>query len=373
MPQYQWWAKGKPGQILGRGHTLILRPVRLTSAGTYHCQPYNSLGKGGVGTAHLSVVQEPRIIAGLPNQVIKIISDQRFHRPTQVVKSAGHVNLNLTCLGTGRPTPTVTWYRDGLELGSELGERYTVEGDDLGRTADLRIQSMLIFSGRGRDGGGLEPRDSGEYTCQYDNSVGRAQSAVAVKVEHKPFLSEMQRKVAADPGGMAQLACRVRSFPAPQFHWMRAGVSLNSASLGSRQVRQVSDYEYESVFTLQTVAQGTYGDYLCRASNSFGSCEIVVAVVPRGRPDTPGAPRTLEVGANRLLLTWQKKFDGGMNDTVYGLQWEEQGGLPGSGGSRECKETICGLEGLQQHTTYRLLIYSPTFFTCVTYSFTGYV
>ena len=272
-----------------------------------------------------------------------------------MVKSAGHVNLNLTCLGTGRPTPTVTWYRDGLELGAELGDRYTVEGDDLGRRADLRIRSMLIFSGRGRDSGGLEPRDSGEYTCQYDNSVGRAQSAVAVKVEHKPFLSEMQKKVAADPGGMAQLACRVRSFPAPKFHWMRSGVSLNSASLGSRQVRQVSDYEYESVFTLQTVAQGTYGDYLCRASNSFGSCETMVAVVPRGRPDTPGVARTLEVGANRLLLTWQKNFDGGMNDTVYDLQWEEQGGAPGSGGSRECKETICGLEGLQQHTTYRLL------------------
>ena len=51
---------------------LILRPVRLTSAGTYHCQPFNSLGKGGVGTARLSVVQEPRIIAGLPNQVSKL-------------------------------------------------------------------------------------------------------------------------------------------------------------------------------------------------------------------------------------------------------------------------------------------------------------
>ena len=53
---------------------LILRPVRLTSAGTYHCQPFNSLGKGGVGTARLSVVQEPRIIAGLPNQVQQIRS-----------------------------------------------------------------------------------------------------------------------------------------------------------------------------------------------------------------------------------------------------------------------------------------------------------
>ena len=66
-----------------------------------------------------------------------------------MVKTAGHLNLNLTCLGTGRPTPTVTWYRDGLELGSELGSRYTVEGDDLGRTTDLRIRSVLIFSGRG--------------------------------------------------------------------------------------------------------------------------------------------------------------------------------------------------------------------------------
>ena len=57
---------------------LILRPVRLTSAGTYHCQPFNSLGKGGVGTARLSVVQEPRIIAGLPNQVSKLGKIEMF-------------------------------------------------------------------------------------------------------------------------------------------------------------------------------------------------------------------------------------------------------------------------------------------------------
>ena len=329
-PQYQWWRDGRPAEVLGRGASLILRPVRLASAGSYHCRPYNSLGKGAAGTARLTVVQEPRILTGLQNQV---------------VRREGHAGLNLTCLGMGLPTPTVTWYRGGEEVGEQ--GRYTVEARDLAGPGGLRVTSTLVFPV-------LEAADSGEFTCQYDNSVGRAQSAVVVKVEHAPLAANMLTKVAADVGGSAALACRVRAFPAPQFHWERSGVSLTSASLGSRLVTQLSDYEYESVFTVRGVGRASYGQYLCRATNSLGAAEAQVAVVPRGRPDPPGLPRILEVGANRLLLAWEEGFDGGVNDTVWQLRWEEQGGGEESGGEKECREAVCGLKGLQQHTTYRV-------------------
>ena len=339
-PQYQWWAAGKPEQILGRSASLILRPVRVSSAGSYYCQPYNTLGRGSPVAVVLRVVQEPTIVTGLPNQV---------------VSQAGRRGLNLTCLGMGRPTPTATWYRNGQPLGAGLGQRYRVEGRDLAghQGQGLRLLTILVFQGPARVGEGLEHHDSGEYTCQFDNSVGRAQSAVVLKVEHPPFLSETSSgKVAADPGEKALLSCRVTAFPAPTFQWERRGLPLRA----DRSIKQLSDFEYESVFTVWSVTRDSYGSYVCRATNSLGSQQTTVELVRRGKPEVPGQPSNMEAGANSLLLTWQEGFNGGVNDTVYALQWEEQGAGPGSGGERECREAVCELQGLRQHTTYRVRV-----------------
>ena len=341
-PQYQWWRAGRPQEILGRGASLILRPVRAASAGSYHCQPYNSLGRGSPVAVELAVVQEPRIVTGLP---------------TQVVRRAGTQGLNLTCVGKGRPAPTPTWYRDGQPLAGREGRYYRVEGRDIEGQGGLTVSSTLMFAGQGRTEGGLRHQDSGEFTCQFDNSVGRAQSAVALKVEHAPFLSVVRDKVAADPGDLVLVPCRMAAFPAPHFRWERRGQEVSGAGrVNSRSVRQLSDYEYESVFTVRRVTEESYGEYVCRASNSLGSAMAAVSLVRRGAPETPGSPRTLEVTANSLTVTWRENFNGGMNDTLYLLQWEEQGAAPGSGGERECREAVCGLDKLLQHTTYRVRV-----------------
>ena len=103
----------------------------------------------------------------------------------------------------------------------------------------------------------------------------------------------------------------------------------------------------------------SYGEYVCRASNSMGAGEAVVRLVRRGKPETPSAVRATETGPNSVVLAWTENFNGGMNNTSFRLQWEEQGGGRKFSRAREkrCLQgSVCMLSGLKQHTTYLLRV-----------------
>ena len=63
VPRYRWWRSSAPQEILSTNPSLVIRPVRLASAGEYTCQPHNTLGRGEAVSVLLEVVQEPRILS----------------------------------------------------------------------------------------------------------------------------------------------------------------------------------------------------------------------------------------------------------------------------------------------------------------------
>ena len=341
-PAYTWWRGGHPGDILANTNTLVIRPVRMSSEGEYLCQPSNSYGKGLPVSVQLRVVQEPRIVSGLSNQVIR---------------KAGDTNLNLTCLGLGKPSPTATWYKDGVEIDNSESEYFKIRTSshrEAGSGA-VRVVSSLVFLGPGREAGDqVRPWDSGEFTCQFDNSVGRAQSAMALKVEHAPLVSHRQNKVAADLGEKTDVSCRMKSFPAPAFQWEKNGIPIsNSGRLNNRSIKQISDYEYESTYTIWSVNTESYGDYICKASNSMGSEETIVKLVKKGKPESPSQLRAIETSSDNIGLTWVENFNGGMNNTSFKVSWARQGASSRPRSERWCRDPErCLVEELEQHTTY---------------------
>jgi len=341
-PNYSWWKASHPSEILATSANFIIRPVRMSSAGQYFCQPYNNYGKGLPVSVQLQVVQEPRIVSGLSNQVIR---------------KAGDTNLNLTCLGMGKPNPTATWFKDGTEIDDSDSDFFKIKTSDQGKefSDSGKVVSTLIFFGSGREGGNhVRPWDSGEYTCQFDNSVGRAQSAMALKVEHSPIVAHSQSKVAADLGEKADISCRMKAFPAPQFQWERDEIPIsNSGRINNRSIKQISDYEYESTFTIWKVKSDSYGEYVCKATNNMGVGETIVKLVKKGKPESPSKLQAMETGANNIVVTWTENFNGGMNNTSFKLQWLEQGTSAEYAMEKWCpKGNVCSLEDLKQHTTY---------------------
>lgn len=179
----------------------------MDSGGNYICKPYNELGDGTPVTWELNVEQEPRIVSGLQERILRKVGD---------------TGLIMTCSGIGKPKPDVTWFKDGAPIDPSDSRMFsvTVSAQQSYPQTTTNVISSIRFTGSAREAtDGIHPSDAGEYVCQFENNVGRAQSAVVLKVEHKPIVSHKHNKIAADPGEMAQIPCRMKAFPAPSFEW----------------------------------------------------------------------------------------------------------------------------------------------------------
>jgi echinoid protein len=379
LPAFKWWRADRPTEILSHEPMLSLNPVRLGSAGEYVCQTANELGEGVPVSFQLDVVQEPRIVSGLQERVLR---------------KAGDSGLILSCSAIGRPAPALTWFKDGklIELNDDRLFRITIsEQQQAGGSAVAltNVVSTLRFSGSARPeaGQGVLPSDAGEFTCQFENTVGSAQSAVVLKVEHAPIVvpatmtsvdvttlttsttTMLNTKVAADLGETVRLTCRMAAFPAPSFSWERSsgnnGSPLrNSERYAELPIRQVGESAFESVLEVRGVEEAAFGDYLCAASNAMGAATARLSLVKRGRPESPTEVRALEAEANHIILTWMENFDGGFpNRTQFRIQYRELGAAIGEAAEQSCPGTSssgqdsggggpCRLGGLKQHTTY---------------------
>ncbi|KAL7064324.1 hypothetical protein AAHC03_04779 [Spirometra sp. Aus1] len=91
----------------------------------------------------------------------------RFSRMLQnrFVQDGSHVKL--MCTADGNPTPTLTWYKDGREIGRDSTD-YTVQ-------TMLGITSLEIYS--------CSERHSGKYVCRATNSRGEDETSCKLVVE----------------------------------------------------------------------------------------------------------------------------------------------------------------------------------------------
>ena len=342
-PHVRWWKANRPSEILATTRNLTIVPVHLDSAGEYTCQTENKLGKGAPASVQLRVMQEPRIIS---------------HLPAQMVRQAGETGVKMSCQGQGRPRPEVNWLLDGTKIDKSQSYLYEIEENILSKKNSKTVQvlSTLRFKGKGRmSHEEVLPGDAGKYSCQFVNSVGQAHSAVTLKVEHAPIVSESegQMKVAADIGETADISCRMRAFPAPKFEWSRGLVPVSSLGrIMWQNDKQLTELEYESRFTIKSVKQNSYGDYTCKARNSLGVGFNTVKLVKKSKPESPSDLRALTTEANTLSLTWKENFDGGLKNITFRIQYRPQGSTILHAEESLCLHNPCSITDLTQHTTY---------------------
>jgi len=181
--------------------------VRLDSAGVYVCKASNELGDGLPVSFKLNVEQKPRIVSGLQERILR---------------KTGDTGLVMSCSGIGKPKPDVTWFKNGIVIDPSNKTQYsiTISAQQSYPQTTTNVISTIRFNGSQRKATNqIMPSDTGEYVCQFENNVGRAQSAVVLKVEHHPLVAHTLFKIAADQGEMAHIPCRMTAFPAPTFEW----------------------------------------------------------------------------------------------------------------------------------------------------------
>lgn len=352
-PDYRWWREGQENQELGTRSNYTFVAVHVSHEGRYFCQPYNSIGKGSVGSIYLSVNEPAQM-----NILMK---------PQFIVKE-GDTNFKLTCIGKGKPRPNIIWTHNDVEINPESGE-YRIENKEQNEDADVKtIQTTLYFEAMARKGANsLTANDRGVYTCHFDNGIGKpVKSETVLRVEHTPVVRHTYNRVAFDVGETALLQCKMSAYPAPKFEWFFSGKMLDSylSERYSTNSSELPDDIHIGSLAIRNTKDSDYGDYTCRAFNSVGDDDekTIIKLVKKSAPETPMQVEVLEVVADSVILRWTEGFNGGFSNTEFVVNYND-----GEKYKNESCRALnpCKITGLESRKDYqfRVLAVNPRGFS----------
>ncbi|CDW52538.1 protein unc g; protein unc f; protein unc d; prot ein unc b; protein unc a [Trichuris trichiura] len=170
----------------GNDYTLTINRTRLEDRGEYVVRAKNAYGTAEE-VAFLNVQKAPEMDKA-PERRIEKQSVTRaspltwsmpvwtepdvpptftFHLRSRLIQ-LNH-QCKLLCCVSGKPQPTVTWTKDGVP----------VDKDRVSLSYRHGVCSMEIY--------GVKMEDAGRYTCEAENSVGKASTSCVINVQGKNF------------------------------------------------------------------------------------------------------------------------------------------------------------------------------------------
>lgn len=136
--------------------TLELASVTVADTGVYKCYARNQNGEAST-SANLEVYASDVSADLAPT----------FTRGMKELYNSKINEINITCHVRGKPTPAITWSKDGVTI--EPNEKYQlIEHDD--GLCELNISDCTR-------------QDNGKYVCQADNRAGKADTTHIVQVQ----------------------------------------------------------------------------------------------------------------------------------------------------------------------------------------------
>lgn len=348
-PEYRWWREKQENQELGTRANYTFVAVHVSHEGRYFCQPYNSIGKGSIGSVYMSVNEPAQMTISM--------------KPQFIVKE-GETNFKLTCIGRGKPRPNVVWTHNDIEINPESGE-YRIENKEQNEDADVKtIQTTLYFEAMARKGANsLTANDRGTYACHFNNDIGEpAKSETVLRVEHTPVIRHTYNRVAFDVGETAILQCKMSAYPAPKFEWFYSGKMLDSYTSERYNTNntELPDDIHVGTLSIRNTKESDYGDYTCRAFNSVGDDDekTIIKLVKKSAPETPIQLEVLEVVADSVTLRWTEGFNGGFSNTEFVVNYSdsEKSRNESCRAINPCK--ITGLESRREYQ-FRVLAVNP--------------
>ncbi|XP_052503745.1 LOW QUALITY PROTEIN: hemicentin-2 [Budorcas taxicolor] len=289
VPTIRWLQNGHPAeelpgvQVASQGTTLHIDRVELGHAGLFACQATNEAGTAAA-EVELSVHELPSVV---------IVGGENITAPFLQP-------VTLRCAGTGVPTPSLRWWKDGVALAASGGS--------------LQIEKVDL-------------KDEGTYTCVASNLAGESRREVTLRVLVPPNIEPGLVNKAVLENASVTLECLASGVPSPDISWFkgRQPVSAWNRAMVSTDGR---------VLLIEQAQLSDAGSYRCVASNVVGSTELQyslrVNVPPRITlpPSLPGpvllhSPVRLTcnaTGAPSPLLMWLKDGNPVSTAGTTGLQ-----------------------------------------------------
>jgi len=138
-PEVHWEVKTKPGQVLSKESTLVLRQVTPEQAGEYLCVATNNQGTSDDGIK-INVLYKPRT---------------KLSRKSSPRHSFSTMSV-LSCKVDSNPAAKVLWYKDGLIISQAI--------ISIKKEGKFEVHSLTIPS--------MSESDYGNYSCLAKNILG---------------------------------------------------------------------------------------------------------------------------------------------------------------------------------------------------------
>ncbi|XP_065198186.1 uncharacterized protein LOC135829721 [Sycon ciliatum] len=235
------WSGWSSGYSLSTDNlTMTIASMQYYKAGTYNVILGNLAGQVNV-TFNLGYAERPEILVS-----------------PQTVRVNQNSMVNLDCIGTGLPKPSIHWLHNGTSLPSSLQSQTDHTNADLGRRGSFGVKNTLTIQSVSND------MHHGLYECVVENVYSPSANASAdilVYVPPKVLKPTLDQAVLA--GQTVEFTCNVYGIPKPSVTWFANGLILQKDDL----VGRVSFHKGDHILTIYTTEVTDPDTYQCEASN----------------------------------------------------------------------------------------------------------
>ncbi|XP_070779071.1 intercellular adhesion molecule 5 [Enoplosus armatus] len=228
-PTVQWFYQGEP--------VNASEPLTRTQSGKYIAQVGNRLGRSNT-SVDITIEYSPSFTC---NDRYEVEEDGKLQ----------------TCEPKGKPTPTITWFKDGKKIASP--QRWT-------------------------------KHDSGKYVLTASNKHGTVNHMLNLDVLYAPVFSEGSYMKEVAPGENVTFDCLAEGNPPPLIRWNNTAAVNVRVTAGGRQTS----------ISVTGATSTNAGVYICVASNRVGN--VTKSVILKMRGKTTAGPSPLIWGLLILLV-----------------------------------------------------------------------
>uniref|UniRef100_A0A913I9R6 Ig-like domain-containing protein n=1 Tax=Strongyloides stercoralis TaxID=6248 RepID=A0A913I9R6_STRER len=246
-------------RTVGKKSTLELGKLKESHAGEYACRLSNVAGKCE-SSASLSLIAP--IERGIAPNFTKGMSDVRVPQNS---------TTTFSCEISGKPIPTITWFKDGKQLPNDNRYKQLLENN----VAKLVLDKVL-------------PVDSGVYECVLKNVSGEARCKARLnciltktgkgqeagpRLEAPKFTTQIQPIVSAE-NQAAEFRATFTGSPEPSVRWFR-----NNEPIKPGRSYEIGNSDNEAWLKFVSVHQDDVAEYKCEAVNPAGKATTVANLV----------------------------------------------------------------------------------------------
>ncbi|XP_046363431.1 neuroglian-like isoform X4 [Haliotis rufescens] len=269
QPTVQWYINGNqieleppnPRRRL-QGNKLIFTNLSKSDSQVIQC---NATNKNGFMWADVFLH-----VLAIPANVDR--------EPLPRLKVAEGQTITLTCESSGKPKPSVVWFKGNQPL---TGDRHVVQDN-----GDLLIKNV-------------NHKDTGNYKCYARNRFGKDEANGTLTVRKKTKIDSEPLDLELIYGNEATFTCGAITDPLEtlEYSWLRNGVRIEE-----------DDPRFsimDGTLTIIDINSKDTANYTCMASNGLDNATASAKLQVKAPPDPPYNVSMKHCYANDAILKWQ--------------------------------------------------------------------